>query len=452
MNQRNAVLLAAALLHYAIAIALMHAATPHGVQREALRIEGSAEHPSIGSLWLPMEAPKAVLLLGHGVSENQGTMATIAKAFAAQGYAAAAFDFYGHGRSQVGFDWQANAAQVRAWCAWAHARFPGLPLAYLGHSMGGFAGTEAFQVDPQVQAFVSLGAFPRAFPPVKTLIAAGRFEELFTPEDAQRRAAGHADVLISPWSNHALEPWDPVLIGNVVPWVDAALGVPPRGGYPWRAWAFAMLATLLGTLGVVLATGQLTLPLGGAPGSSSVVITTRRWSLNPYRIAARILGSDPGEAAPRAAKLPRALLLGTAFAALIVLGLSFLLRDDIFTAYLEHPRRLFGWGVATLFLLGPCWLGSIAIERVGLASTRQRFAVGALTRGVPLLLLSIALRLAFPAAAFGAMLLGIFGLIAIVLAAVYALAVRSTRDHRAGALATALVFAWVLSFWFPLTW
>ena len=452
MTQRNAVLLGISVLLYAAAILLMRSATPVGVRQEGLRLAGVGAPTSVGSLWRVDGSPKAVVIIGHGVSENQGTMASIAKAFAAQGYIAATFDFFGHGRSREGFDWQSNAEQVRAWCAWARETYPGLPLAYLGHSMGGFAGTEAFQVDPPVQAFVSLGAFPRAFPPVKTLIAAGQFEELFTPEEARRRAEGKAEVLISPWSNHALEPWDPVLIGGIVHWVDTALGVPAQVAYPWGAWARGMFATILGTVGALLAAAQITVLLGGTSGASMASISTRQWSVNPYRVVGRWLGGDSGVGPLRAASPVRAFFVAAIFAALIVLGLSLLLSRDIFTAYPDHPRRWVGWFVAMPVLLLPCWIGSIALERVRPRSTWRRFAIGALTRGMPLLILSVVLRLAFPSGAFGAMMLGIFGLIAIMLAAIYALAVRSTRDHRAGALATAMVFAWVLCFWFPLTW
>lgn len=454
MSHRNAKILAVAVVVYATALVLMHYAVPRGVRPAPINLAVSGGVPAHGTVWLPPGAPKAVLLIGHGVSENQGTMATIAKAFAAQGYAALAFDFHGHGRSRAGFDWRANPEQVRDWCAWAQAEFPGLPLAYLGHSMGGFAGTVAFQQAPPVQAFVSLGAMPGAFPPVKTLVAAGQFEELFTPDEARTKTAGKADLIISPWSNHALEPWDPVLIGDMVRWVDTALDLPSQGGFPWAAWGMAMLATVMGTLGAIVAAAQATLPLRGVSAGerSMAPNAARRWSVNPYRLTARLLGPLPRSAPPRAAQPLRAAVIAVVFAMLTVGALSLLLSRDIFTAYPDHPRRWLGWLVAVPLLLLPCWLGAVSLERAGAGSTRRRFLLGVLTRGVPLLILSLILRVLIPKAAFGAMMLGIFGLIAMVLAAIYALAVRGTRDHRAGALATAMVFAWVLSFWFPLTW
>lgn len=452
MNNRNLFVLVVSVAAYAVALVMMHLSVPTGMRHVEVSFGLPGGLPVFGRVWTPAEAPKATVVLGHGVTENQGTMAALAKAFAAQGYAAVAIDFHGHGRSRAGFDWMSNPAQVTAWCAWLRTQYPALPMAYLGHSMGGFAGTEAFQRDPPVQAFVSLGAMPRAFPPVKTLVAAGQFEELFTPDEAREKTAGKADLLISPWSNHALEPWDPMLALGIVQWVDSALGVPAQGSYPWGSWILAITATVLGTASLLLAAGQALLLLAVSQGASVPVLSARRWSLNPYRLAARVLRPAPDAALPRAAKPWQAVLVAVLFAALVTGGLGLLLSRDIFTAYPDHPQRWFGWGVAVPVLLLPCWLGSIALERVGAGNTGRRFLLGVLARGVPLLVLSVLLRVLVPKAAFGAMMLGIFGLIAVVLAAIYALGVRGTRDHRAAALATAMIFAWVMCFWFPLTW
>jgi alpha-beta hydrolase superfamily lysophospholipase len=138
--RRCLALAAAGALCLAGACALLLLTLPVGVVRESVEIAGPGGRPCGGTLWLPRE-PVAVVILGHGVTENRGCMAALAKLFAANGYAVMAVDFWGHGQSRVPFDWGANPAQIHAWCAWARERFPGLPLGYLGHSMGGFAGT-----------------------------------------------------------------------------------------------------------------------------------------------------------------------------------------------------------------------------------------------------------------------------------------------------------------------
>jgi multisubunit Na+/H+ antiporter MnhB subunit len=71
---------------------------------------------------------------------------------------------------------------------------------------------------------------------------------------------------------------------------------------------------------------------------------------------------------------------------------------------------------------------------------------------VPLLVLCVGLRLLNPGLAFLGMLLGIFAFVATMLAMVHTLATRSAGDYRAGVAATAIIFAWVLAFWFPMTW
>jgi hypothetical protein len=50
------------------------------------------------------------------------------------------------------------------------------------------------------------------------------------------------------------------------------------------------------------------------------------------------------------------------------------------------------------------------------------------------------------------MLQCILAFVLVVLSSVHAMATRATSDYRAGALASAILFAWVIAFWFPLTW
>jgi alpha-beta hydrolase superfamily lysophospholipase len=86
-------------------------------------------------------APRAVVVLSHGVAEHAGRYAHLADALAARGFAFFGYDHRGHGRSggtRVYVDRFADyAADLEAAIAKAKARFPGVPVFVFGHSMGG---------------------------------------------------------------------------------------------------------------------------------------------------------------------------------------------------------------------------------------------------------------------------------------------------------------------------
>lgn len=69
---------------YLAALVLMHASLPTGVQRETIQIEGPSGKPCLGTLWMP-QSPKAVIVIGHGVSANQGIMTAAANVVAQGG-------------------------------------------------------------------------------------------------------------------------------------------------------------------------------------------------------------------------------------------------------------------------------------------------------------------------------------------------------------------------------
>jgi pimeloyl-ACP methyl ester carboxylesterase len=403
-------------------------------------------------VWKP-PSPKAIMLIGHGVTSNQGVMATMAKAFAANGYTAVTLDFWGHGRSGERFDWKSNPAQLKAWFAWAHT--PGnLPVAYLGHSMGGFCGAEALIADTSgVSAFVSLGALPPQVPPCRTLVAAGRFEELFSGDEARAKVAGKADVIISPFSDHSMEPLDPVLLGRIVAWVDGALGLPGPVRFPWGRWGCALLGTVLGCVSAFWLAG---LAAGMISRQESPVCAplpaSRSWSINPYRVAGRLLGCMGTGAGPRSGSFVLAMCKGMVFAMAFALLLPWVLDRHMFTSDPGHGGRFLTWCIFAPFLLPLFLAGAWALERVGPGSAFKRFAVSALTRCVPLLLFSALLFVVNPKAAFGSMILCIWVFIFAVLSAEHAVVTQRTGDWRAGAVASAVTLAWTMAYWFPLSW
>lgn len=98
--------------------------------------------------WLPETAPRAVLVLFHGMLEYSGRYAAFAEALNAQGIAVYAQDHLGHGDSvhpdsQHGHfaDKGGNGFVVRdclRMLETAHAAHPQAPLFLMGHSMGSF--------------------------------------------------------------------------------------------------------------------------------------------------------------------------------------------------------------------------------------------------------------------------------------------------------------------------
>lgn len=91
--------------------------------------------------WLPDAAPRAAVMLLHGLGEHSGRYAHVAEALNRAGCAVHTFDLRGHGRSEGkrvfvrSYDeFLDDIAQFRTL---VEQRHPGVPLVVLGHSMGG---------------------------------------------------------------------------------------------------------------------------------------------------------------------------------------------------------------------------------------------------------------------------------------------------------------------------
>lgn len=84
----------------------------------------------------PAGTPRGVVVLGHGYRDDRRQLLPFAQTLAGAGFTAVVFDFRAHGASAgeritIGHD---EARDVRALLAWA--RTQGLPVGYLGFSMG----------------------------------------------------------------------------------------------------------------------------------------------------------------------------------------------------------------------------------------------------------------------------------------------------------------------------
>ncbi len=91
--------------------------------------------------WLPEGPPRAVLVIAHGAGEHSSRYAGLAEFFIPHGYAIAALDHPGHGKSDGDYGHVGAFTQYLEGLALFRqqvaADFPGLPLILLGHSMGG---------------------------------------------------------------------------------------------------------------------------------------------------------------------------------------------------------------------------------------------------------------------------------------------------------------------------
>lgn len=94
--------------------------------------------------WRPESAPRAVVVINHGVNAHGGQYLWAAEKLAAAGFAVHAIDMRGRGRSEGKRfsvnDVSKHTGDLGSLIAIAKARDPGLPVFLLGHSAGGVVG------------------------------------------------------------------------------------------------------------------------------------------------------------------------------------------------------------------------------------------------------------------------------------------------------------------------
>jgi Serine aminopeptidase, S33 len=196
--------------------------------------------------------PHPVALLGHGFSGSKENMFRFAEALAHAGFVCYSIDFPGHGASPENFSAEAIGqapAEVARAVGWVNV--------FVGHSMGGGAGGVAVREHGfRPRLFIALGANPQwdtNSDKPELLLLAGRFEEFVPP--SRLKARTDARLVLSPWCDHVLEPWDPYLVNAGVEAACAAVGkTPPAPGKAWIWRAGGLLLCILGAIGLIFYT------------------------------------------------------------------------------------------------------------------------------------------------------------------------------------------------------
>jgi lysophospholipase len=106
-----------------------------------IELPGCQDTPLRGQAWLPERAPRAVVVISHGLAEHGGRYAELARRLVDKGYAVYALDHRGHGRSggvRANIDrFDYLISDLGSFIGRAQREHPATPVILLGHSMGG---------------------------------------------------------------------------------------------------------------------------------------------------------------------------------------------------------------------------------------------------------------------------------------------------------------------------
>lgn len=224
--------------------------------------------------------PHPVALLAHGYTASKETLFRYGEALAAAGFECYSVDLPGHGASPRFYSFVEAAHTLEEL-----ARAVGPVDVFVGHSMGGSVGGGAVRdggMRPKL--FIAAGSNPRLGehgPPL--LLIAGRFDEFYPP--AVLKARTDARLVLSPWSNHNLELFDPLLVNEAVKAACAAVGkTPPPAPTCWRWRLAGIVLAMLGALGLALCLPKFSPRWAWARGLLvsvifivAVVLTSRWW-------------------------------------------------------------------------------------------------------------------------------------------------------------------------------
>ena len=179
-------------------------------------------------------------LLGHGITASKETLFRVGEALAASGFDCLLVDFPGHGDSSAAFPGDGESVLVEGARLLSGSKRVDVVI---GHSMGANVAARALR-DGRIEArlLLAFGAVPSC--ETETVYLEGAWDELLEPPPG---------AVVSPWSDHCLEPWDPVLVDAAVRAACASTGLTPRPVSSWKLRVLGAFLVLAGSVGAILA-------------------------------------------------------------------------------------------------------------------------------------------------------------------------------------------------------
>jgi hypothetical protein len=248
--------------------------------------------------------PHPIALLAHGDGGSKEMLFRFAEALAAAGFDCYSVDQAGYGESPQ----SCSRTNVRHYFVEAERAISDVDV-FIGQSMG--SGTGSWSVREagfRPKLFIGVGntaTLGEHGPPA--LLLFGRFEEFGIP------AQTNAQVVISPWSDHALEAFDPVLVNAAVKAACATVGKPVPT--PTTAWRWRLAGLVLGIAGALVLMFRL-------PELHPHLARNRSWIVPAVLLLAIILTTETWiGVTPQLRRIPQQLvLLGFIWLALAGLG------------------------------------------------------------------------------------------------------------------------------------
>jgi alpha-beta hydrolase superfamily lysophospholipase len=167
----------------------------------------------LGRRWLPEGPPRAVLQIAHGLTEHSARYARLAAALNMAGYAVYANDHRGHGPKAAAADlghfadeggWDKVVGDLWTLNRLIAAEQPGVPIVFLGHSLGSFLGRGFIAKHSDALAGAALSGSSGKPPAIATL---GR---LIAREERLRLGKrGKSDPIFQLWFGEFNKPFKP---------------------------------------------------------------------------------------------------------------------------------------------------------------------------------------------------------------------------------------------------
>lgn len=238
---RNWIIAGAAAICLVTGIALSHRVEP-GVRVEKVML--ATNTPAL-RIFPEAPGPHPVALLAHGNGGSKEMLFRFGEALATAGFDCYSVDQAGYGESPQ----SCSRTNVRHYFVEAE-RALGEVNVFIGHSMGvGTGEWSVLEAGFRPKLFIGVGrpaTLGEHGPPL--LLLAGLFDEFFRP--AELRAVKNAQVIISPWCEHILEVYDPVLVNAAVK-AACQTAFKPVPAAP-TAWLWRLAGLVLGIAGALV--------------------------------------------------------------------------------------------------------------------------------------------------------------------------------------------------------